>query len=247
VSRTTLVSVIIPVHNGEPFIAEAIASVLAQRHRPIEIVVVDDGSTDASAAIVRAQGKAVRYRYQPRAGVAAARNAGLALAAGDLIGFLDQDDLWAKDKLAVLLPRLAADPRLEAIYGLTSRIVMGQREAPAPVFDWHLGSALFRRSLFSLIGRFDETVRYHADDTDFFLRLRESGARIDYVDRVTLTYRTHGGNTSLAMGGPARVFFVEVLKRSLDRRRKAADMSVSPLPEFVHRLAAGAQPEENHE
>jgi len=247
VSRPAFVSVIIPVHNGETFIAEAIASVVAQRNLPLEIVVIDDGSTDGSAAIVRAHGDAVRYRHQPRAGVAAARNAGLALAAGDLIGFLDQDDLWPEDKLAVLLPFLAANPRLEAVYGLTSRIVVGQRQAPAPVFNWHLGSALFRRSLFARIGTFDETVRYYADDTDFFLRLRESKAGVAYVDRVTLIYRTHGGNTSLTMGGPPRAFFVEVLKRSLDRRRRAADMSVSPLPEFVRRMAAGAQPEDDHE
>jgi glycosyltransferase involved in cell wall biosynthesis len=235
-----LVSVVVPVHDGERFVAEAIDSVLAQQHRPIEIVVVDDGSTDGSAAVVRAFApEIVRYRFQPNAGVAAARNAGLAASAGELIGFLDQDDLWTFDKLAVLLPRFEGDPALDAVYGLTLHTGLGPRATGSPTFDWHLGSALFRRSVFERLGELDESVRYFADDIDFFLRLRESKARIHFVDHVTLRYRLHGGNTSLHMSTPSRQFFVEALKRSLDRRRRAGDMSVSPLPDFIRNLAAG--------
>jgi glycosyltransferase involved in cell wall biosynthesis len=231
-----LVSVVVPVYNGEAFLAEAIASLLAQRHPALEIVAVDDGSTDGSAKVLRRFGDAVCYHAHEHAGVAAARNAGLQRARGELIGFLDQDDLWAEDKLAVLLPLFAADERLDAAYGLTRCVGVGARAGAPPQFDMHLGSALFRRSLLARLGGLDETVRYFADDIDLFLRLRERKARVAYVDRVTLTYRLHGANASLNMSSPPRIFLVEVLKRSLDRRRRAHDMSVSPLPEFIRAL-----------
>jgi glycosyltransferase involved in cell wall biosynthesis len=244
-ARPPLVSVVVPVYNGEAFLAEAIASLLAQRHPAIEIVVVDDGSVDGSAAVARRFGEPVQYHAQQHAGVAAARNAGLLQACGELIGFLDQDDLWAEDKLEVLLPYFAADDSLEAVYGLTRCVGVGARAGAPPQFDMNLGSALFRRSLLECLGGLDETVRYFADDTDLFLRLRERKARVAYVDRVTLTYRLHGGNTSLNMSTPPRIFLVEILKRSLDRRRHASDMSVSPLPDFIRALTAPPRSEDD--
>jgi glycosyltransferase involved in cell wall biosynthesis len=94
------ITAIIPVHNGERHLAEAIQSVLAQTLPPGEIIVVDDGSTDASAAIAQSFGAPVRVLAQPNLGPAAARNLGLAHATGDLLAFLDADDLWTPNKLA---------------------------------------------------------------------------------------------------------------------------------------------------
>jgi glycosyltransferase involved in cell wall biosynthesis len=105
-----LVSVVIPAHNAERFIDEAIDSVLEQAHQRLEVVVVDDGSTDGTAARVRAYGDQVRYVHQTNAGVGAARNRGLALAAGDYIAFLDADDVWHPEKLEVELEIAARNP-----------------------------------------------------------------------------------------------------------------------------------------
>lgn len=253
-SPDTHVSVIIPVYNGARFLAEAIESVLVQKAASCEIIVVDDGSTDDSKAVALGCGGSVTYHYQPNAGVAAARNAGLTHARNAIIGFIDQDDRWAADKLAVMLPILATDPSLDAIYGLTIQSVL--RPDPTgknvenegkPHFNWLLGAALFRRRVFEQIGRFDETVRYYTDDTDFFLRLRESGLRIHYTEQVALYYRLHGDNTSLKMPTARRLFFVEALKRSLDRRRRANEMTLSPLPEFARSAAKEPEPNDSGE
>src|SRR5437667_12630279 len=110
ISRPPLVSVVIPCYNGERYLAEAIESVLAQRYEPLEIIVVDDGSTDRSAEVARHFGDAVQYVCQPHAGAAAARNRGVGLATGDLIAFLDADDVWTEGRLARQVQVLEADP-----------------------------------------------------------------------------------------------------------------------------------------
>ena len=94
-----LISVIIPVYNGERYLVEAIESALAQSWRPIEIILIDDGSTDGSAALARRFAPEVKYEFIDHAGAGAARNRGVALAGGDYLAFLDADDLWTKRKL----------------------------------------------------------------------------------------------------------------------------------------------------
>ncbi|MGH7383811.1 MAG: glycosyltransferase family 2 protein [Candidatus Rokuibacteriota bacterium] len=103
-------SVVIPAYNAERFLEEAVESVLRQAHQRLEVIVVDDGSTDGTAARVRAYGNRVRYVRQANAGVGAARNRGVALATGDYIAFLDHDDVWQPEKLEVQLEIAARNP-----------------------------------------------------------------------------------------------------------------------------------------
>src|SRR2546425_4156042 len=95
------VSVVIPVYNGEQYLAEAIQSVLDQTYRNFEVIVVDDGSTDGSASVVKKYGETIRYVHHSNGGVCKTRNTGIAVTQGTYLGFLDQDDLWLPDKLAV--------------------------------------------------------------------------------------------------------------------------------------------------
>src|SRR5436309_14667644 len=111
-----LVSVVIPVYNGERYLADAIQSVLDQTYRNFEVIVVDDGSTDRSAEIAKRFGEAVRYVYRTNGGVCKARNAGIAAARGAYIAFLDQDDLWLHDKLAAQVAYLDSHPEAGAVY-----------------------------------------------------------------------------------------------------------------------------------
>jgi glycosyltransferase involved in cell wall biosynthesis len=113
VENTQLVSVIIPLYNGASFLGGAIENVLAQNYQPLEIIVVDDGSTDASTEIAAAYPNGVRYVYQTNAGPAAARNRGIKLAQGPLIAFLDVDDLWSEHKLARQTAYLRANPTMD--------------------------------------------------------------------------------------------------------------------------------------
>ena len=232
-----LVSVIIPVLNGERFLAAAVASIRRQGYPSLEIIVVDDGSTDGTAAVASALGGEVRCVSQANAGPPSARNRGLEMARGQLIGFLDADDLWSEDKLEVQVGRLRADPELDAVMGTTQVLrpvaptadaeVLGEPAGP-PALLLSLGSALFRRELFDRVGRFDASQRMD-DDVDWFLRAVEAGARILPLSHVVQYYRRHEGNITNAREADRR-FYLMALKKSLDRRRGAPGGAATAFP-----------------
>jgi len=220
------VSAIIPVYNGERFLAEAVASVLRQRHRPLEVIVVDDGSTDGTAAVIAGLGDAVRVVYQPNQGPAAARNAGLELARGDVIAFLDADDWWSEDKLQIQLAHLADDPQVEIVLGRLQLLRQvepadgGPRYEPLgePRVALSLGVALVRQPLFERVGRFDPAFRY-ADDWDWFMRARELDVAMRLHPEVTLFCRRHEHNLTNRRDLDNH-YTLRMLKQSLNRRRQ---------------------------
>src|SRR5262245_59961185 len=105
-----LISVVVPVLDGEPYLAEALDSILAQDHRPLEVIVVDDGSKDLSAEVAESYGDPVRVLRQAKQGPADARNRGIEAAGGDYLSFLDADDRYRPGKLSTQLTALEADP-----------------------------------------------------------------------------------------------------------------------------------------
>ncbi|HEY9704613.1 MAG TPA: glycosyltransferase family A protein, partial [Allocoleopsis sp.] len=112
-----LVSVIIPVYNGDRYLKAAIESVLCQDYEPIEIIIIDDGSTDNSAKIAQIFGDKINYFYQENSGVAVARNTGILRSKGELIAFIDQDDLWTENKLTLQIDYLMKNPNIGLIIG----------------------------------------------------------------------------------------------------------------------------------
>ena len=235
-SEQLSLSVIIPVFDGEEFLAAAVASVRQQDSTPLEIIVVDDGSTDNTARIARGLGSEVRYLYQANAGPPAARNRGLALARGEFIGFLDADDLWSPGRQAPLLAPLMADARLEVVLGHTQFIRRSRSGEPGtfeafsgPFLTLSLSCGLFRRSVFGRVGGFNEHLR-HSDDTDWFLRAHELGARMVTVPGVTQFYRRHERNITNQQGVDQR-YMLKALKLSLDRRRLGR-APAAPLPDW---------------
>lgn len=237
-----LVSIVMPVYNGAAFIAEGIGSILAQVHRPLEVIVVDDGSTDDSAAIAESFGTPVRCHCQANGGPPVARNRGLDLARGEIVGFLDADDLFAPDKLAQQLRRLAAHPDRDVVLGRMQYQQLVSNDAALPRFrqmemdDEHLslqlGCALFRRSVFDQVGRFDETNRI-CDDWDWFMRAREQGVGLLIHRDVVLHQRLHEGNITRQRTIAASCQLL-IFKRSLDRRRARGGEAVvlPPLSSF---------------
>jgi glycosyltransferase involved in cell wall biosynthesis len=197
-----LVSVVLPVFNGELFLREAIESVLAQTWSPVELLVVDDGSSDRSGEI--AQEYRLTYVHQENSGVAAARNRGIEATEGELISFLDQDDVWLPEKLERQVAALAADPEAGICSCRFEMFLEPGHELP----DWavedflegshrtpQVGTLLVRRQLFDQVGVFD-TSYVAANDTDWFLRAREQRVRIAIVDEPLQRYRLHSGNAS---------------------------------------------------
>src|SRR3989442_10494853 len=182
------VSVVIPVYNGERYLADAIQSVRDQTYQNFEVIVVDDGSTDGSAAVAKRFGEAVRYVHQANGGVCKARNTGLAAARGGYLAFLDQDDLWLPDKLATQVVYLDSHPEVGAVYcqcevkgngWLRSGLYYAE-----PVKDDLVGimrgpyllmtSAMFRREVLRKIGGFDEAIIGAGyEDGDLTIRVTE--------------------------------------------------------------------------
>jgi len=235
---TPLVSVIIPVYNGARFLADAVDSVRRQDYRPIEILVVDDGSTDDTPEVADGLAPHIRYIRQDNAGPPAARNAGLRHARGTVIAFLDADDLWTERKLAIQMARLTEPPAADVVLGYTRLAPLvddgsGRFAAQAPAPLMQLGACLARAASFQRTGPFDETLRY-CDDVDWFLRAKEAGLALRIHDDLVQLYRRHDQNLTNHAEIDRRAF-ATALKRSLDRRRGAGGGTVEPLPAWFRR------------
>jgi glycosyltransferase involved in cell wall biosynthesis len=197
------VSVIIPVYNGEATIKQAIGSALGQQvDRPIEIVVVNDGSIDSTAAILEGYGLHINVVTQPNRGAAAARNAGVNASSGDYLAFLDADDLWLQGHLAKTCAALDANP--DAVLAFTDMVWIEAGERGARVVkagraprmdDLFQGASiapstvLMRRSTFEQCGGFREEFRSAGyEDTYMWLLARERGD-FEYISEPLAVHR----------------------------------------------------------
>jgi glycosyltransferase involved in cell wall biosynthesis len=216
----------IPVYNGEAYLGEAIGSALAQSYRPIEIVVVDDGSDDASGEVARRFGDAVRFERQLRRGNGAARNRAVALATGALFMFLDADDRIVPGALERLAGVLERDPSLQAVYGHVREFVSPDVEAEArahlrPPLDRIAGclptNMLMRRDAFLRVGGFATDLRVGVT-VDWSARAQELAMATVLLDDVLFERRLHAANNGLREQ-EHRSHYLRVVKAALDRRR----------------------------
>ena len=229
------VSVVIPAYNSARFIAQTLGSVIAQSFADFEILVVDDGSTDDTAAIAGRVSPRVNVIRQSNGGIAAARNTGLAAAGGDFVAFLDHDDIWHPQKLEAQIECFRRNPKVGLVYGEFNR----WEEGSAPTFppepldpslldedrsgwiyhkllltNWVLFStALFRRESVKAIGLFDAALP-PADDWDFAIRASWLFP-FAKMRQVVALYRVHPGQTSRVVA--ARNLEAEFRERTLKK------------------------------
>ena len=205
-----LVSVIIPNYNHARFLGGAIRSVLEQTYRPVEIIVVDDGSTDNSADVAAAFGDQIRYIYQTNAGLSAARNTGLRAAKGELIGVLDADDMYEPNFLETLVAALQADPEADGVYCGYRFVDEANNPLPQienrPVPPGELYTALLdgnffvpesvflRRRVYNDVGFFDESLRA-CEDWDVWLRAAKK-YRLIHSPHILTRHRVLAGSMS---------------------------------------------------
>lgn len=224
------VSCIIPVFNGEAWIDESLDSVLDQTRPPDEVVVIDDGSTDATADRVAAYGAHVACVRQENAGPSAARNRGVGVATGTLIAFQDADDIWLPDKLERQLRRFEERPDVEvSLTHLRSFWIEELRAEEAALQGhaltrpsmpgWVPQTMLVRREVLDRVGPFAEHLRI-GEDTDWFLRARELRVTIDVLPEVLVLRRFHQNN--LTRGRQLAGDLLDVVARSVARRRENA-------------------------
>ncbi len=218
-----LVSVIVPVYNGARFIAEAIESIVSQEYGALEIIVVDDGSTDDTADIVARLGGDVRYVFQENAGPGSARNRGIRDASGDFIAFLDADDLWAAGSLRLLVNGLVEREEIDVVHGYARLFKDGESGGaldsmnPDEVFPYYIGAGLYRRRAFETAGLFEERLRF-SEDTEWYWRAAELGLRIERLQGITLLVRRHENNMTRGKN-IADLQMLRVFKLMLERRK----------------------------
>jgi glycosyltransferase involved in cell wall biosynthesis len=207
------VSVVVPAHNYAHYLPMTIGSVLAQTYRGLEIIVVDDGSTDNTREVVaRYEDPRVRYVWQANAGLSAARNKGIEVAQMPFVGFLDADDVWLPDFVNEAMRQFATlGDRYAVVAAITGRMDQHGRELTPPRFTFHrsgecttrdfvmrnlpLSSSLIaRRSVFAECGLFDTTLR-SSEDRDMWIRITMRH-RFWLIERPLALVRRHGGNMS---------------------------------------------------
>jgi glycosyltransferase involved in cell wall biosynthesis len=218
------ISAIIPAYRCAAYIGEAVESVRAQTLPAHEIVVVDDGSPDESAVIAERLGaRCIRQRH---AGIGAARNRGVREGRGELIAFLDGDDVWMPDKLERQAAALAADPELDGVLGYTEQFLspdLSPAERARLVYETEPqpgglpGSMLVRRSAFERAGLFDESLPV-GEFVEWYARALDAGVRLEVRPGVVLRRRLHASNTMRDRRDDYTAY-PRILKQALDRRR----------------------------
>jgi len=212
------ISVVLPVYNGERFLTEALLSLRRQSLPAAEVIAIDDGSTDGSAAVLAAFPE-VRIVRQPNAGCAVARNRGVALATHETIAFLDQDDVLNPERLersaGFLTPGLDAAPDW-----------LDPRMLDVPQHGFATCALMVRRATFDVVGPFDPT-KVPIDDSEWLVRALDVGTRYVHLNDVLVRRRIHERNlTGTLRGTPAMgPAMARILHASLKRRRASGEIS----------------------
>jgi len=214
-----LVSVVVPAYNSEPFLRETLDSVVGLDYEPFEVIVVDDGSTDESPAIAESYA-GVRCIRQENHGPSTARNVGVEAARGELIAFVDSDDVVLPHKLAVQVGYLLEHPDVTAVLARQEWITPPPNVVPDRVWGDLDGiapmSMVIRKADLIAVGGFDPTLR-GPEDTELLMRLRVGGYRFLVLPEIVMRRRYHGGN--LVAGHRDAPMPLDLLKTKLDRER----------------------------
>lgn len=224
---TDKVSVIVPVYNGERYIKEALDSALNQSVKPFEVLVIDDGSTDTTAVIAKQYGERIRYIRRNNGGAAAARNDGVKSATGHYIAFLDADDYWDKQKLALQLREIKKPGAANMIFGMVSQFYSPetdenfrrQYQCPSqPTNGAHAGNMLMTRKDFLTVGFFSTEYKT-GEFIEWYQRAQEAGMTATFLPEVLMHRRIHPLNHGIVQKQHTNDF-ARIAKEMLLRRRK---------------------------
>jgi glycosyltransferase involved in cell wall biosynthesis len=225
-SSNPLVSVIIPVYNSELYLEESIRSVLAQTYQPLEILIINDGSTDGSESVARKFAKQTIYLYQSNQGAAAARNQGIKKSSGEFLAFLDADDLWESDKIAKQMDILEQEADLDMVFGNVFQFISEDTksvsrtrldEADQILPGYVPGTILIRKKAFLKVGLFSIAWKI-GEFIDWYLKAMETGLNPVMLPDIVMRRRIHSSNLGIRLKD-MRSDYVKIVKASLDRRR----------------------------
>jgi glycosyltransferase involved in cell wall biosynthesis len=215
--------VVIPAFNAAATIAEALRSVAAQTIATEEIVVVDDGSTDDTAAAIAASGVAVRYLRQDNAGPGSATTRGFGALTTPLIATLDADDLWLPEKIAMQLRHLQENPDVSGVFSQWQVFADGQPDKKSSAQPgWSRTTMLIRREVADTVGPIMDPVGGRGDMVDWIARARDAGFRLDMLDEVLALRRVRPGSLSYGRDDRDRGYLQVVRQAMLRRQQKSA-------------------------
>jgi len=224
-----LITVVIGAYDAERYLGEAIESVLAQTYRNLELIVVDDGSTDRTGEIAASYGDPVRCIRQENGGMAASRNRAIPEARGDYLAFLDADDRFPPEKLEQQLAAFEADAELDVVYGHVTEFLSPDLDedarallrAPEHDVPWPTPNLmLVKRESFLRVGLFSTDLKVGIG-VDWHARANELGLRSATPPILALERRLHAENNGIRRR-EAKPQYLHVLKAALDRRRAEA-------------------------
>ena len=214
------VSVVIPMYNAEEYIEEAIASVRAQTHKPYEVIAVDDGSTDKSAAIAERLG-AICIRGT-HTGAGAARNTGVERASGKFLAFLDADDLWTPEKTERQLDLLLHEPEVDMVFGHVQQFTENDPTCISDISAGYVpGTLLIRREQFLRVGPFSAQWTV-GEFIDWYARATEFGLVSRLIPDTVLKRRIHDTNLGVRERS-SQTDYARVIRAMLDRRRSTGN------------------------
>ena len=222
--QEALVSVMMPTYNNAKYIRQAIESIYAQNYKNIEIIVIDDGSTDNTREILK-QYKDIKYFYIEHKGIPFARNVALLNSKGEYIAFCDSDDYWLPEKINIQIRYFKEHPDCEIVFTKYENIVDNenikedritinekQREAGE---KRHLPTALIKKSLFEKYGNFDENF-HTGEDTELIYRFKKNGEDVNhFIDKNLYIRRLHGNNITLITRPKYSKYIMNLLRKEV--------------------------------
>jgi len=227
--QSTLISCIIPVYNGERFLGENLESIFGQTYKPLQVIVVDDGSTDRTAEIARSYGSRILFLQQTNRGSATAKNQGIGAAEGEYIAFLDADDVCHPEKLTRQMARFRERTEIDLCFTRFQNFWMPElaeeerlyrdSRLSQPQSAWSIATLLTRRSTFDKFDLFDDGLRGN-ENMIWFLRAAGQGAVIEVISDVLMRRRFHSANDTRRGVEHMHNLLLPILKAWRDYQRR---------------------------
>ncbi len=230
-----LLSIIVPVYNSELFIKETIDKIYLQNYPKIELIIIDDGSTDKTAEIIQTNFPNVKYYFQENKGHASAKNKGLELSNGEYIIFLDSDDFWEENSLFILSEFLLKNPDTLIVEGKIREFSTQNNEIQFITEGYYMssfGTCMFRKDVFDTVGLFDERL-ICATDIDWFIRAWENNIEKSRVDHIILNYRKHANSLTAINIDKQQYYVLLMYKLKMEREKHLIKNQKGLLKDYI--------------
>jgi glycosyltransferase involved in cell wall biosynthesis len=226
--NSNIVSVILPVFNADKYVREALESVLSQTYKNIELICINDQSTDNSLSILESFGdKIILINNENNCGTAESRNKGIRLARGEYLAFIDNDDLWKSNKLEVQLNQFRNNPALDVLFSYMqcfispdiSEEIKKIRYCPPDSMPGYIPSTVvIKRTSFEKVGYFESRWK-NGESVAWMFKAKDIGLNFGIVDDILVKRRIHETNKSTLNLSTTKSEYLRIVKESLDRRR----------------------------